>query len=203
MKILDILAEPLIKLWEIRSKIPNEVDVIVGVGTGLKADGSCSPQSKAITEKCVMFLQEDFCRSRKIIFTSGNSWGGPREAEAMRDFAIKGLGIPPASIIVEAESKNTRENAIETQATILRESGIKNPWKSILIVADRIHAHRVRDAFRKIFEDPLLRNSFRIYIAKADADYDPKLPQKRLRSKTRFFFWELISCAVFKLKGWV
>jgi len=202
LKILDILIEPFIKLLEVKNEVPNEVDVIVGIGTGLKADGSCSPQSKAITEKCVIFLNLDFCQSRKIIFTSGNFWGGPREAEAMRDFAVE-LGVPRANIIVEVESKNTRENAIETQAVILKESGIQNHWKNILIVADRIHARKVRACFRKIFEDPLLRNSFKVYIAKAYTTYDSKVPQKRLRSKTRFFFWELFSYVIFKLKGWI
>jgi len=201
LKILDILIEPLVRLWEVEDEVPEKVDVIVGIGTGLKSDGSCSPQSGTITEKCAMFWKQGISRSGKIIFTSGNSWGGPREAEAMRDFAIE-LGVPKQDIIVEAESKNTRENAIETQAVIVRKSGIKNPWKNILVVAYRIHARKVRDCFKKIFEDPYLKNSFRIYIAKAYADHDPTLPQKRLRSKTRFFLWELSTYIYFKLKGW-
>jgi len=202
LKILDILIEPFVKLWEVKDEIPEKVDVIIGIGTGLKSDGSCSPQSEANTERCIEFYKKGISRRWKIIFTSGNSWGGPREAEAMADFAIE-LGVPEESIIIEADSKNTHENAIETQAVIVKKSGTENPWKNILIVAYRIHARKVRDCFKKIFEDPYLKDSFKIYITKARADHDSKIPQKRLRSKARFFFWELLSYALFKLKGWI
>jgi len=201
LKILDILIEPLIKLWEIKDEIPEKIDVIVGIGTGLKSDGTCSPQSWANTEKAAVFWKERIVKSNKIIFTSGNSWEGPREAEAMADLAVE-LGVPKEDIIVEADSKNTRENAIETQAIVVKESGEEKPWKNILLVAYRIHARKVRDCFKKIFEDPALKDSFRIYTVKSYADHDPTIPQRRLSSKTRFFLWELFSYAYFKLKGW-
>lgn len=202
MKILDFLIEPFVKLWEVEDEIPEKIDVIVGIGTGLKKDGTCSPQSWANTEKTAVFWKERIAKSNKIIFTSGNSWEGPREAEAMADLAVE-FGVPKEDIIVEADSKNTRENAIETQAIVVKESGTENPWKNILVVAYRIHARKVRDCFKKVFEDPHLKNSFKIYITKTRADHDSKIPQKRLRSKARFFFWELLSYALFKFKGWV
>lgn len=202
MKIINRLIEPLVKLWEVKDEIPEKVDVIVGIGTGLKSDGTCSPQSDSITRRCIFFYNKGIASSSKIIFSSGNSWGGPREAEAMITLAVK-LGVPEKDIIVEVDSKNTRENAIETQAVLARELYPDDPWKNILIVTYRIHARKVKACFKKVFEGSYPKDYFRIYIAKAYSDHDPTVPQKRLRSKIRFFLWELATYTLFKLKGWI
>jgi uncharacterized SAM-binding protein YcdF (DUF218 family) len=198
LKILDILVEAFIELWEVKDEIPERTDGLVGIGTGLKNDGTCSPQSDSITRRCLYFTRKFIAARRKIIFTSGNSWGGPREAEAMADLAID-FGTPKESIIVEAESKNTRQNAIEVKKILLDKSRFKEKPEKILVVCDRIHSRKTRACFKKVL-NPL---AFKVYIAKAYAVHDPTLPRKRLRSKARFFLWELLSYAFFRFKGWI
>jgi uncharacterized SAM-binding protein YcdF (DUF218 family) len=65
------------------------------------------------------------------------------EAEDMRDVLI-GMGVPPSAILMEANSRNTYENAAFT-ADLLRERG----ERKVLLVTSALHLPRAAALFRK------------------------------------------------------
>ncbi|MCE9548567.1 MAG: YdcF family protein [Planctomycetia bacterium] len=67
---------------------------------------------------------------------------GPQLAESMRDLMIE-LGIPAEKLLLEAGSRNTYENAVES-ARILKSAGIQR----IVLVTDAAHLPRAVRCFR-------------------------------------------------------
>ncbi len=67
------------------------------------------------------------------------------EAEQLARFAKQTLGVDPARILVETQSRNTAENA-EKSAEILHQRG----WSRGLVVTSAFHAFRVQGCFQKL-----------------------------------------------------
>lgn len=173
--------------WLIPDNV-HKADVIVGVGIGLRSDGSLSNLSKAVAQKSVDLYKEKF--SPKIIFSGGFLQNNTTEAEAMRDYAVK-RGVALKDIIIETASVSTPTNVDET-LNILK----KNNLKSVLVVAQRIHARRVIFLFSKKLGD-----SYKIYWASAFSKYDVVPSQKRLLSEERFLLWEMFWIITYRLLG--
>jgi uncharacterized SAM-binding protein YcdF (DUF218 family) len=74
---------------------------------------------------------------------SGGGAGPVTEAAAMRDLARE-AGIPETALLVEAESRNTFENAANT-ARLLQQTGKSR----IVLVSDRLHLPRAARLFRR------------------------------------------------------
>ena len=85
-------------------------------------------------------------KAQTIIVTGGNlPWARASATDA--DFAaelLQAYGVPPDSIIVESNSRNTHENAINT-AAIWRE----RHFRSGLLVTSATHMPRALASFRK------------------------------------------------------
>ncbi len=77
------------------------------------------------------------------------SAGGPdpaRPVEADWGAATyRRLGVPPDRVVLERESRNTRENA-ERSARIVKERG----WRSLVLVTSAMHMPRAAATFRKV-----------------------------------------------------
>jgi uncharacterized SAM-binding protein YcdF (DUF218 family) len=84
-----------------------------------------------------------------VILSAGNVvWEGGEqmaEAEVLRRQAIA-LGLPPEVILMEAESQNTRENALFT-----RQLSEAHKFKSLLLVTSTYHSRRARHIFLGVF----------------------------------------------------
>lgn len=81
-----------------------------------------------------------------IVVSGGNlPWhaGASPEAELAADLLVE-LGVPSSAIIVEVQSRNTYENAVNT-AAIFEERG----WTSGLLVTSAVHMPRALATFRK------------------------------------------------------
>ncbi len=79
-----------------------------------------------------------------LLVMSGGAVGHPApEARVMADLAVA-AGVPEAALVVEAESRNTWQNA--RQAAILAEA---RGWSRLLVVSDSFHLPRARDMFRR------------------------------------------------------
>lgn len=79
--------------------------------------------------------------ARRVI-VSGGSWGDtPAEARTLGDELVR-LGVEPERIVLEEESKNTRENA-ERTASIVRREGMQ----SLLLVTSAFHMARAQACF--------------------------------------------------------
>ena len=86
-------------------------------------------------------------RAKKIMISSGSGKiSAPDEKEALfiEDYLLK-IGIPTKDIIIESESKNTHENAVES-AKILNELYKDGNY---LLVTSAIHMPRAKSCFKK------------------------------------------------------
>lgn len=77
-----------------------------------------------------------------VLLLSGGGRGCEPEALIMRRAALA-AGVPENALMIEANSRNTLENARET-AALLRERG----WRRVLLVSDRTHLPRAALLFR-------------------------------------------------------
>jgi uncharacterized SAM-binding protein YcdF (DUF218 family) len=82
-------------------------------------------------------------RARNVLLSAGGpDPSGPVEADWAAAL-YRRLGIPAERIVLERESRNTRENA-EQSARIVHSRG----WKSLLLVTSALHAPRALASFR-------------------------------------------------------
>lgn len=168
--------------------ISEQVDLIIAVGDSL-APGleKASPQSEAIALQTRELFHEGY--GRKVLFLgSGYRFKTPTtEAVEMARIA----NLPKGICIIRNSSYNTRLNALEAK-------GFVDSYnvKSMIIVAQQLHARRVWLTFRKVFPKQ------KIYIRKAYSDYggSSKWP---LNSFCTFLLWEILSTVYFWLRGWV
>jgi uncharacterized SAM-binding protein YcdF (DUF218 family) len=78
---------------------------------------------------------------RNLIFSGGNLWGNPSEAEAMAGMAISD-GFPIASIIMEGHSESTWQNTLFVKQILL-----KNKLESVILVTSPYHTLRAKTMF--------------------------------------------------------
>ncbi len=133
-----------------------------------------------------------------IIVSAGSTWAAPgvqSPAPATR-LLLTALGVPESAIILEANSRSTRENATHT-ATVAAANGIEE----VLLVTSAWHMRRAAAAFRRVGFD----------VTPAPADY------ARLRATTRIpsflplatalqrssrVWREYLGLLVYRLRGW-
>jgi uncharacterized SAM-binding protein YcdF (DUF218 family) len=90
-------------------------------------------------------------RARFALLTGGAPLprpGAPRESELAAG-VLAGWGVEPARIVVEAASRNTRENALES-ARVVKERG----WTRLLLVTSAAHMPRALGCFRAVGLSP-------------------------------------------------
>lgn len=187
-RISDILLAPVCRLYEIREVLPRRADVVVGLSAGLCEDGSPSPMTRAVAERCASLFLEGV--TAWLLFTGGVIAGGSTEAKAMRDVAAE-MGVPPEKIILEEKSKRTHHHPplIEPLLERLRAN-------SIVVVSQHLHARRARAIFLKYYG-----NRLNLSFAKGRSGYGLTL-QRRYASETLCLMWNLGTHLLAKLRGW-
>lgn len=80
--------------------------------------------------------------AKEVVVSSGDGFG--REAHVLRQQLID-WGIAPERAVMDDQSRNTRENAVES-ARVARERG----WKSILVVTSAFHMERALGCFKAV-----------------------------------------------------
>ncbi len=193
-RFLDRLVSPLARILERREDpLPQGgVDVVVGFGIGMRADGSPSLISRAVAVRCAILYKQKLART--IIFTGGSSESNITEAEAMRSIAIWSFGIPSDEIFIDNASKNTHQNALNVWAMLKRKGLAKNGLR-FAVVGQDLHVGRCYDSLRRV-----VPKSSRVFLLKAYSRYDPECTQKRLTAEWRFIPWEIIWTVLFKIK---
>ncbi len=139
-------------------------------------------------------------RVSRIIISGGNYPWGPKslsEAELIADLLIE-WGVSRDDILLETESRNTRENAINT-AALVRQHRIG----STLLVTSGFHMPRAIATFRKV--------GLEAFPVPADFKAIPRpyqfpldyLPQESGVHFTTRFVKEMLGLAVYRMKGWL
>ncbi|MFC1651614.1 YdcF family protein [Patescibacteria group bacterium] len=170
---------------------PEKADAILCVGIDTTPDGqAASPQSIEIARKAARLYHLGLANT--IICSGGyHVKGGVTEAKGMKNFLVL-QNVPPKKIILEEESTRTYLNADKILPLIQ-----DNNHQKVIIVAQQLHARRVRSTFRKRWES----TGIEIIVVKAFSRYGGG-SQKRLNSFWRFLLWDTLAYFLSWLKGW-
>jgi uncharacterized SAM-binding protein YcdF (DUF218 family) len=130
---------------------------------------------------------------------------GPTDAENMAN-VLTGIGIPREALILEATSRNTRENALETWS-ILAAQGIER----IVLVTSASHMPRAESVFRKVgFEvipaptDFLVTQRGWVYYTRPHLGIQlyNMIPSSFHLERTTRALKEYVGLVVYGLRGW-
>jgi uncharacterized SAM-binding protein YcdF (DUF218 family) len=118
------------------------------------------------------------------------------EAQLIADFLVE-LGVPPSALILETESRNTRENAVNT-AALFRRHG----WQSGILVTSGVHMTRAAAAFQTA--------GVKITPAATDVHAGPTgsasaldlMPDAGALARTTLAIKEIIGVCVYRYRGW-
>jgi uncharacterized SAM-binding protein YcdF (DUF218 family)/lysophospholipase L1-like esterase len=134
-EIPDRIVSPLLA-----TDTPGQFDAIVVLGAGVV--GPCLPNDHAVRRTLLGVQLWRQGRGPVLVFTGGRPRGHQCAiADIMAGFARE-LGVPADRIVVEAQSRNTHENAAFS-APILRGLGAHR----LLLVTDRMHMKRATGSF--------------------------------------------------------
>lgn len=122
-----------------------------------------------------------------------------KESQRMKDFFVE-FGVDEESVLVEAESRNTRENAVNSTA-ILDSLGAKR----IALVTSGLHILRAEAVFSNLGYDvvPVRARLFR--IPKKRVRFDPfvLVPNVENLAISTQAIYEYVAILIYKLRGWL
>lgn len=137
-------------------------------------------------------------KAERVIVTGGRiGWHGERRSgtEAMRELLVD-LGVPESAILIDDQSRSTRENAVEV-ARIVNEQELDN----ILLVTSALHMRRALATFRAAGLNPI--------PATADFEVLPEaahalrwLPDSQALHDSTRAIKEYLGYWVYRLRGW-
>ncbi|EQA36638.1 hypothetical protein LEP1GSC047_3227 [Leptospira inadai serovar Lyme str. 10] len=99
--------------------------------------------AERMTDAVILYREH---KAPKIVFTGGSGhllFQARKESEAAEIF-LNSLGVPKSALVLESESRNTKENA-EFTAEIFRKRG----WKSMILITSAFHMERSLRVFGK------------------------------------------------------
>ena len=135
-------------------------------------------------------------RARSVLLSAGlvdPQPGDVPEADRLAGKLVQ-WGISPAQVVVEASSRNTRENAIES-SRIAAARG----WKTLLVVTSAAHAPRALGCFRAVGLEPdLLPVDFRA----GDGRGEGWLPRAAVLMRSTDALRELAGRVVYRMMGY-
>ena len=130
-----------------------------------------------------------------IIVSGGGGEGRVPEADLMAAVLVE-LGVPAAAIVREAQSRNTRQNAMLTRAVTERRG-----FHRILLVTSAFHMKRALATFRAVGIEAI--------PAPTDFEVDGDefeilqwLPEAEALYQTTYALKEYIGLLVYRLRGW-
>ncbi|TDQ18433.1 uncharacterized SAM-binding protein YcdF (DUF218 family) [Algoriphagus boseongensis] len=140
---------------------------------------------------------------KKILITGGqglNPSNPQTEAEILKRFLIM-TGMPESDILIEDQSKNTRENALFTKE-FLEENGIATD-QEFLLITSAFHMYRAKGCFDKV---GLKTETFPVDYYSHDVKYD--IPALLFPDPFSLEYWtklfkEWIGIIVYKMTGYI
>jgi uncharacterized SAM-binding protein YcdF (DUF218 family) len=144
----------------------------------------------------ITFVQQDLGRILLVTGGTGSLFHtGAKEADLLKTFALQ-LGLRDDQVLVEAESRNTHENAAYT-ANILR----TRQWRHVVLITSASHMRRALATFHRqgIFPDAY------------PVDYEASdvitpfsfLPSVHSLAKTTAVMHELFGLLAYRLQGYI
>lgn len=139
-------------------------------------------------------------RAPRIVVSGGDlPWqiGASSEAELIGDL-LSELGVPTSAIVLETESRNTHENAVNT-AAVFTERG----WQSGLLVTSAAHMPRALASFGKAGLGVV---PFSTDVQVGGPLYESPLdllPDVEALARTTKALKERLGFAVYRQRGWI
>ena len=134
-----------------------------------------------------------------LVITSGGSvWEVPGEQPAavvMREFLVE-LGVPAAAVVVEGQSRNTRENAVNT-AAIAKRRGVTK----VLLVTSPRHMPRAAATFANTGLT-ITPASFASAAAGGGFQLTSFVPNMESLAGNTHAVREAVALLVYRLRGW-
>lgn len=145
-------------------------------------------------------------KAPKVILSGGRVNWRPRSASEAEDMAtiLETMGVPRSAMLLEPDSLNTRENAVNVQK-ILQTQGIQR----ILLVTSAMHMPRSLMIFRKLGIDPIpAPTDFTVLQLDPAAQGTTQatildaLPDADNMRRTTRALKEYVGILVYRLRGW-
>lgn len=194
--------------WEIGRQSPADIQtpydigILLGGYTLSQANVPAGILALSRSDRLTATLQLYFQGKIKRILLSGGSAAiiGQTEAEAIlvRRYLLQ-LGIPDTAIILEARSRNTRENALFSKEIIDREY----PGARCLLISSAWHLPRAGRCFAKVGQPCAL---FGIDFASEKTNGNPLAllePDGKAIGKWEYLIKEWIGYLVYRFKGYI
>ncbi|XXF80062.1 YdcF family protein [Myxococcaceae bacterium GXIMD 01537] len=177
-------------------------DAVIVLGGGLDpgaTERSGRPEYNAAPERILRgfeLLREG--RARALLVSGGSLDSRPGavvEARVLAD-QLAAWGIPPERIFTEGRSRNTRENAVESEK-LVRERG----WKSLLLVTSAAHMPRAQGCFAAVGLRP---DTLPVDVRATSVPLRlvSWLPRAGALSASTDVLRELAGRGVYRLRGW-
>lgn len=135
----------------------------------------------------------------RIVVSGGNlPWLTPArpEAESIAALLVE-WGVPRSAIVLEPESRNTYENAVNT-AAIMRAGG----WRTALLVTSAAHMPRALATFRRNGVDAVpAATDFQARPVFYESPFD-LLPDAEALARTTVAIKEWLGLIVYRMRGW-
>jgi uncharacterized SAM-binding protein YcdF (DUF218 family) len=134
-------------------------------------------------------------RAHHLLLSAGlihPATGEPSEAEVVAGRMAE-WGIPPERIVAEGNSRNTRENAVESEK-VVRARG----WRTLLLVTSAAHMERALGCFRRVGLRP---DAMPVDRRAGDGRDDGWLPRAAALQRSTDVLRELTGRVVYRLVG--
>ena len=176
-------------------------DVVVVLGGALAGPGpyGISDASEAIDRVLVAARLYHSGRAPTILVSGGNvPWEqGTSEAILVRDFLVD-LGVSTGDILLEGDSRNTRENAVNS-AQLSRQYG----WGEILLVTSAFHMPRAVASFEAVgIQVQAVPTDYRGLRSSNHTVLD-FLPDVQALSRTTIAVKEWLGLLAYSFRGWI
>ncbi|MBL4668615.1 MAG: YdcF family protein [Flavobacteriales bacterium] len=150
----SFIADEFIRIYEERNQTYSELTDFYDVAIVLGGFSDYDPTQELVqfhssTDRLMAGLKlYKTGRAKKIMIVSGSghlTQPDAKEALFIKDYLLS-IGVSPKDLIIESESKNTRENAVNT-AKILNELYTDGNY---LLVTSATHMPRAKKCFKKV-----------------------------------------------------
>lgn len=167
-----------------------------GMASGKKPDTSDINLSDAIDR--LLYAKRLFQAQRApfILITGGSANDQVSEAQLLRRLLIE-FGVPDHAILIEAASRNTRQNALGTKAVMAEQN-----WQRILLVTSATHMQRAVASFRTVGID-LIPAPTDFQVSSDEMPVLSWLPSAEALAKTTKMIKEYIGMFAYQWRGWI
>lgn len=118
---------------------PDRADAIVVLGSAVYYEGKLGPVLQERFDSALALYAQGLAPT--LVFSGGDGWGPPNEADEMRRQAIE-RGVPESAIVADREGHNTRASA----RNVARVAAARG-WSHVIVVTHYYHLPRTKMAF--------------------------------------------------------